>query len=1178
MPSTYTVNLGIEKPATGEQSGTWGDTTNVNFDIIDQAVNGSERVTLTSAGTSGSPNDLNIVNGSTTSSEGRNKWLEIYSASDLGGSAYVRLVPNDAEKILFIRNSLAGSQSVLLFQGTYNASNDLEIPAGVDMVVKFDGAGASATVTDVFTKLRATEITTPTLTAGTADINGGSVDGATVGAASASTGAFTTLTASTSLNIASSTTVDGVLDEDNMASDSATKLATQQSIKAYVDSQVGAVDTLAEILANGNTSGANNLIIDNGQALTSNTINETTAGSGVTIDSVLLKDDGVNATNLEITNIKANDGTAAATIANSTGNFTITNFISNSVDIGGGAIDGTVIGGSTAAAGTFTTGQFNTSLNVDGTTNLDVVDIDGAVDMASTLTVGGTTNDGTALVQIAQSGTGRAFSVNRNVVSATRAVVNLAQLQASGGAEAVLDIQQTASASRAIKVTPDGSIDRFSVYGTGALVTTPVAGGHAVFNEGGVDADFRVESDSNANMLFVDAGNNRVGIGTGSPLGDVQIVTETAGTVFNVNHNTGGPYPKASGIGLGATSTAYTVSSDGGTVAFTGGAGIYAENTAASGNPTNLVFWTNLLGSPAEAMRLAGSGAATFSSTIALGDSKQIFFGADSDGRISFDGTDTLNITASNGSATTVNVTANNFKIGGANRLISGTANDSVVINEDSADVDFRVESNDNANMLFVDGGANHVNIGTSSDLGQVLNVEGGLALGTDPTVTWTSNYIKFQTRSASVPVIEFLASASGSYAPRIDIYNGAGAVQHRIDAGNATTFNETGADNDFRVESSGNANMLFVDGGNNRVGVGMSTPLEPLHATGRILSTTTYGGSTQRIGTSIGQNGNTRADIDFRRWTGASTNHGVGMIEVADTGIMRFYVDSVTSNTPATTERISLDPTGAFTTTPAAGGHAVFNEGGADADFRVESDANANMLFVDASVDRVGVGATPMTNGSTFQVTSDSTESTNMQLTLRGASNTNKQMIMGFDTTANTAHITTQIAGSAPTPLIFKTGDVVFNEAGINFDFRVESDANTHALFVDAGNSRVGINTSSPGYPLDVVGSIHATDRVISDDGQFYNNENAVSIAVLNTWTSLGVGTASGLYVFRDASAGGMAVFSADSSAGATSIQNGITGFQMRYDLGTGQMQVQVTSGSVTRTIKWVSLLTNLT
>ena len=35
-----------------------------------------------------------------------------------------------------------------------------------------------------------------------------------------------------------------------------------------------------------------------------------------------------------------------------------------------------------------------------------------------------------------------------------------------------------------------------------------------VFNEAGVDTDFRVESNGNANMLFVDAGNNRVGVGT----------------------------------------------------------------------------------------------------------------------------------------------------------------------------------------------------------------------------------------------------------------------------------------------------------------------------------------------------------------------------------------------------------------------------------------------------------------------------------------------------------------------------------------------------------------------------------------------------------------------------------------------------------------------------------------
>jgi hypothetical protein len=83
------------------------------------------------------------------------------------------------------------------------------------------------------------------------------------------------ITTDTSLNIASSTTVDGILDEDDMASNSATKLATQQSIKAYVDAQVGTVDTLAEILANGNTTGGTDIV--------------------VSVDDVISLDNGTNA-------------------------------------------------------------------------------------------------------------------------------------------------------------------------------------------------------------------------------------------------------------------------------------------------------------------------------------------------------------------------------------------------------------------------------------------------------------------------------------------------------------------------------------------------------------------------------------------------------------------------------------------------------------------------------------------------------------------------------------------------------------------------------------------------------------------------------------------------------------------------------------------------------------------
>ena len=50
--------------------------------------------------------------------------------------------------------------------------------------------------------------------------------------------------------------------------------------------------------------------------------------------------------------------------------------------------------------------------------------------------------------------------------------------------------------------------------------------------------------------------------------------------------------------------------------------------------------------------------------------------------------------------------------------------------------------------------------------------------------------------------------------------------------------------------------------------------------------------------------------------------------------------------------------------------------------------------------------------------------------------------------------------------------GDVVFNEAGEDVNFRVESDGNTGMLFVDGGNNRVGIGTNSPSVELEISGA----------------------------------------------------------------------------------------------------------
>ena len=114
-----------------------------------------------------------------------------------------------------------------------------KIVKGTEINTEFDNIA-----TAVATKSNTASPTfTGTVTIPTADINGGTVDGTTIGGSTAGAITATTLVANTSLNIASDgATVTGIKDEDDMSSNSATKLATQQSIKAYVDSQVTAQD------------------------------------------------------------------------------------------------------------------------------------------------------------------------------------------------------------------------------------------------------------------------------------------------------------------------------------------------------------------------------------------------------------------------------------------------------------------------------------------------------------------------------------------------------------------------------------------------------------------------------------------------------------------------------------------------------------------------------------------------------------------------------------------------------------------------------------------------------------------------------------------------------------------------------------------------------------------------
>ena len=87
----------------------------------------------------------------------------------------------------------------------------------------------------------------------------------------------------------------------------------------------------------------------------------------------------------------------------------------------------------------------------------------------------------------------------------------------AGTPEAIVYSKLTSQIVDASDGTEDANMVAFVMKGGSRKDVMRLGPTETVFNEGGEDIDFRVESDGNANMLFVDGGNDRVGIGTGTP-------------------------------------------------------------------------------------------------------------------------------------------------------------------------------------------------------------------------------------------------------------------------------------------------------------------------------------------------------------------------------------------------------------------------------------------------------------------------------------------------------------------------------------------------------------------------------------------------------------------------------------------------------------------------------------
>ena len=332
-----------------------------------------------------------------------------------------------------------------------NQASALEIKEGSNAYMTFTTTNSSELIT---VSKPMTIATGQTLTTDTADINGGAIDGTTIGANSAAAATFTNLTVTTDVNIDDSGgdgAMDGVVIGANTAAAGTFTTVTATNVQATnlkandgtaaitiadstgnvgvttnlevtgnltvngttttIDSTTLTIEDPLIQLAKNNSGGAANtfdqgLFFNRGsddnvsfiwdesadQFAVAVTSGEdgTTAGN-VTIDSYAALKAGVTTvSDLETGVISAADGTESATIANSTGVMTIASSVLTTADINGGTLDGVTIGGASAAAATVS------SLSVSDGNVTNVGDIALDTISADGTTIGVSMTDNTA--------------------------------------------------------------------------------------------------------------------------------------------------------------------------------------------------------------------------------------------------------------------------------------------------------------------------------------------------------------------------------------------------------------------------------------------------------------------------------------------------------------------------------------------------------------------------------------------------------------------------------------------------------------------------------------------------------------------------------------------------------------------------------------------------------------